>query len=215
MRALVLAGLGLSFSILFASASSWAQGAPPPPQQGYPGQAPYPYQPPGAYAQQQGAPPAKLRYQDGAAPPAGYHVEEHPRKGLVISGAVTLGTAYFLSATIGLSSSNPDDRWLLMPVFGPFVDMGARGSHSCGQNSSAVDCNLFEPIIRFYLAMDGIVQTAGGVLLLTGFLFQKKEFVSDTYYGLNAPGPRISSLIVLPQVTPASRFGLTLLGEIF
>jgi hypothetical protein len=209
MRALVLVGLGLSFSILLGSTSSWAQGAPPPAQ--------YPYYPPppGAYAQQPGAAPVKLRYQDGVAPPAGYHMEEHPRKGLVIGGAVTLGTAYFLSATIGLSSSNPDDRWLLMPVFGPFIDMGARGSHSCGPNSNAVDCNLFEPIIRFYLAMDGIVQTAGGVLLLSGFLFPKKEFVSDTYYGFVNHGPRLASWTVLPQVTPGSRLGLTLLGEIF
>jgi hypothetical protein len=224
----------LSFSILFAPMSGSAQVAPPrpPPPQGYPpppqgygqqppqgyGQQPPPYYapPPGAYPQQSLA-PAKLRYQDGVAPPAGYHIEEHPRKGLVVAGAVVLGTTYFISATIGLSSSNPDDRWLVVPIFGPFIDMGARGNHSCNTDtvSGNIDCNVFEPVIRFYLAFDGIAQTAGGVLLLTGFLFPKKEFVSDTYYGFHGKGPQIASWTLLPQVTPGSRYGLTLMGELF
>jgi hypothetical protein len=219
MAASVAVGLGSAT----ASAQA-AQPYPQPYQQPYPPpaqQAPYPYYqaPAQGYAPSPYVPPPspRLKYQEGMAPPHGYHIEENPRRGLVISGFVVLGTTYFLSATIGLSSSNSDDRWLLVPVFGPFVDIGARNEHGCGSTVTAsnVTCSVFDPVIKFYLAFDGIAQTAGAVLLMTGYLFPKKEFVSDTYYGVRSSGPRIATWNIVPQVTPGSRYGLMLRGELF
>src|SRR6266511_1504317 len=202
MRAFLHLGLAAS-AFMLASVTSHAQGTPPPAPASQPSVAPYPYYPPppGAYG-----PVAPPRFREGVPPPPGYHIEEHPRKGLVIAGSITFGTMYLLSSAIGLSSSNPDDRWLLLPIFGPFVDMAARSNHNCSSTLTAdsVECNVFEPIIRYYLALDGIVQTAGGVLLLTGFLFPKKEYVSDSYYGMDARGPRISSWVLTPQFVPGS-----------
>ena len=66
-----------------------------------------------------------------------------------------------------------------------------------------------------YLVLDGVVQAAGAVLLVTGLALQKKEFVSDTYYGAANRGPRFSLFSVTPDVVPGSRYGLTLRGAIF
>jgi hypothetical protein len=221
MRPLVAIAVALSCSVFFASTKSFGQGAPPakppsaqPPypyyQQPYP--QPYPYYQqaqPGTYG-----PSPTLPYREGSALPAGYHLEERPRKGLVIAGAVVLGTTYVLSASIGMASTNTADRWLLVPVFGPFMDLGARGSRTCTSASGEVDC-VFEPIIRIYLALDGVVQVAGAVLLTTGLVFRKKELVSDTYYGLSTGGPRITSWTVVPDVLPGSRYGLAFRGQLF
>jgi len=233
MRAPFRFGSGWLVSIWLASAASSAQGVPSPylppgapyPQPGSPGPypsyptAPYPpppapYGPPAAYGQPSFAP--RIKYKEGMAPPAGYHFEESPRKGLVIAGSITLGSTYFISALIGGSSTNRDDRWLLVPVFGPFVDFGERSSRGClTANSPNVDCELFEPVIQTYLILDGIAQTAGGVLLVLGFLLPKKEFVSDAYYGLSSGGPHVASWTVVPQVAPGMRYGVSLVGELF
>jgi hypothetical protein len=214
------------FAIALAPATSSAQSAPGP----YPpipytpgGMAPYPYYPPPnltpppTYVPPPGYSPyglnPRLKYEEGMPPPRGYHLEENPRKGLVISGALVLGGSYLFSALVGGTSSNTDDRWLLLPVFGPFFDIAARNAHGC--SSSDTGCNVFDPIIKFYLAVDGIAQVAGGVLLATGFIFPKKEYVSDTYYGRSARGPRIATWTVVPQVTPGARYGLMLRGEVF
>jgi len=221
MRASIFVGLAASISIGFASAGASAQTPQPYPPQPPPNYPYYPppqgYAPPPGYAPPQGSnyvppPPTKIKYQEGMAPPQGYHIEENPRKGLVIAGYVVLGSTYFLSATIGMSSSNPDDRWLLVPVFGPFVDLGARNSHGCSSGNTT--CEVFDPVIKTYLALDGAAQMAGAVLLTTGYLFTKKEFVSDTYYG-RASAPRVATWTVVPQVTPGSRYGLMLRGELF
>jgi hypothetical protein len=231
MRAPLVVGFAAAFSILLGPLTSSAQTSgpyPPAPyvQQGaYPPYPPYPppssapppgYVPPPGYAPYS-PPPPRIKYQAGMTPPPGYHLEENPRKGLVVSGSVVFGTFYFLSATIGLSSSNTDDRWLLVPVLGPFVDIGARNEHGCtaGATASSATCQVFDSVIKFYLAFDGIAQTAGAVLLMTGFLLPKKEFVSDTYYGWKSGTPRVATWTVVPQVTPGSRYGLMLRGELF
>jgi hypothetical protein len=224
MRAHLLAGIAASLSIGLGSAEASAQAAQPypPPYPPPPQQAPYPYYqqtPPPGYAPAPYVPPPapRIKYQEGMAPPHGYHIEENPRRGLVISGYVVLGTTYFLSATIGLSSSNSDDRWLLVPVFGPFIDLGARNQHGCDSNvtASSVTCNVFDPVIKTYLALDGVAQATGALLLTLGYALPKKEFVSDSYYGSRSPGTGIASWTVVPQVTPGSRYGLMLRGELF
>lgn len=226
MRAIRRVTLGLGLSLVLTSASSWAQQPYPPPPaapgtppQGYP--PPYPgapYAPPPYGAPQYYAPPpqgfgyvpppARIPYREGESHP-GYHVEERPIKGLVISGYVVLLVPYGLSAAVGLSSTSDSDRWLLLPIAGPFADIASR-SNRC---SDDVAC-IFEPLVRITLAMDGIMQTAGGVLLLTGYLLPKKEWVSDQLY-TSGSLPRVTSWSVSPRVFEGSKPGLVLSGEIF
>jgi hypothetical protein len=228
MRPSSVVGLATSFSIWLASVGASAQAGPQyPAPYAQPG-APYPYyvappppmMPPPAYGPQYTQPsyaPPRIKYQEGMAPPRGYHLEENPRRGLVVAGSVVLGTTYFLSAMIGISSGNKDDRWLMLPLFGPFFDIAARNEHGCsgGSTASNAACEVFDPIIKFYLAMDGVAQTAGGILLATGFIFPKKEFVSDTYYGARPNPPLVATWTVVPQVIPGSRYGLMLRGALF
>jgi hypothetical protein len=223
MRAPLLVGLAALAAAALASTSSAAQskpypGIPFPPEGGFP---PYPYYPPPnatppnyvpppQYVPPTYGPSPRIKYVEGMATPPGYHLEENPRKGLVIAGAVVLGTTYALSAMIGAASSNSDDRYLMIPVAGPFFDLAARGNHGC----ATTGCDVFDPVIKTYLALDGAAQTAGGILLAMGFIFQKKEFVSDSYYGRTS-SPAVATWTVVPQVAPGSRYGLMLRGALF
>src|SRR5262245_51887322 len=98
MRLRVLVSLAASVSVWLASAASSAQPYPPAPYAAPNAPSPYPYYPPPAYGPPpayvpppQYAPPTyapspRIKYEPGMAPPRGYHLEENPRKGLVISG---------------------------------------------------------------------------------------------------------------------------------
>jgi hypothetical protein len=228
MRAIHCITLGAGVSILVTSSSSWAQKAPPPPAapaaapaqpypaQPPPGAAPYPsppygapppyYGPPPQGAYGYAPPPVRIPYHEGESHP-GYHLEENPRKGLVISGAVVFGVPYFLSVTVGLSSSNSADRWLLVPVFGPLATLAAR-SNKCTDDVSCV----FEPVIRIYLAFDFVTQATGALLFSLGFALPKKEFVIDQRYG---SAFQLKSWAVAPRIFEGSKPGLVLSGEIF
>ncbi len=226
MRAIPCITLRVGISIFLTSSSLWAQRpAPPPPApapplaaQPYPGQPPYaasyprppygaqPYYgpPPYGYVPR----PARIPYNEGPVPP-GYHLEEGPRKGLVISGAVVFGVPYLLSATIGLSSSNTADRWLLLPVFGPHAALASR-SNRCSDDVACV----FEPIVRIYLALDFVTQATGALLFGLGFAFLKKEFVIDQAYP-SGSAFRLKSWALAPRIFEGSKPGLALSGEIF
>jgi hypothetical protein len=177
---------------------------------------PYAAPPPTApYAPAPSDPAARLRYREGVASPPGYHLEESPQKGLVISGAVVLGTTWLLSAAIGATSTNSSDRWLFLPVAGPFADLVARGTRdSCTGSGDVISCS-HDSVVLFYLAVDGIVQTTGGVLLLMGFVSPKKEYVGTASNGSNERGPRIVSWTITPQLAHGSQFGLALTGTVF
>ena len=150
----------------------------------------------------------RIPYREGEFHP-GYHIEENPIKGLVISGYVVLLVPYGISLMIGLSTKSDSDRWLLLPVVGPFGDMASR-SKAC---SDDVGC-FFEPLARIMLVMDGIMQSTGAILLVTGYLFPKKEWVSDHAY-TSGSLPRLTSWRLSPRLFQGSTPGLALTGEIF
>lgn len=181
----------------------------PPAYQGYPaypGYTPYP-----TYTYQ--APPTRLRYVEGMAPPAGYHFEENPNRGLVMSGLIVFLVPYTLSATIGLSSKNEADRWLLVPVVGPVADSNAR-SNNCGNSTAgqAFDCAV-EPVVRTYLVIDTLMQATGAILFTMGYLFPKKEFVSNYLVGERKVPPLAWS--IAPHFDHQGRIGVTVGGTIF
>src|SRR5262249_48225009 len=89
----------LSFALLLPSSVARAQVAPAPappsvqtlpPVQTPPPQAPPPQAPP-PQAPQRG------QWRPGDPAPPGYHVEEKPRTGLVVAGAILAGVPYFFS----------------------------------------------------------------------------------------------------------------------
>ena len=196
-----------AFVSMLTTRDAGAQGVPqqPIPAQPAPAAAPPPAAPP-AYAQppqvdpgyaQPGQPgyqwraqPMEMRYVEGRPIPPGYHVETRLRRGLVVSGPIIFGVPYLLSMSVAASSKYTPDRWLYAPVVGPFVNLATR-SDDCNPNTTSgsgttVVCSG-ESGTRFFLMLDGLMQTAGATLLILGVALPQTLLVRDDapYTGAN------------------------------
>jgi hypothetical protein len=144
------------------------------------------------YPQARGAlpPGMELPYEEGDQIPAGYRLRHQPRRGLIIAGAVLTGTFWTLSMT-GAAEDNFDHKsgFLVLPVLGPWLMLAAGGARDrdC-ETSDSGHCGD-EPATRALLVLDGLVQTAGAAMLISGIAFPRKRLVrSDVTIGL-APSP--------------------------
>jgi hypothetical protein len=189
----------LFLAVVGVARTASAQGGPPP-SPAYPTYPVYPVV----------ARPLVLRYEPGSAPPPGYHFEENPRKGLIVAGALTFGVPYLISLTIGGASRHEADRWLLLPVVGP-VGTLTYGTRDCDRDRG-LECagNI---LIVVGLAFDLAAQTAGAILFTMGYVFPKKQWVSDVDVARGSTRPFAWS--ILPRVDGAGRVGLTFMGTIF
>jgi hypothetical protein len=99
-----------------------------------------------------------LPYKEGDPIPPGYEVSSRPRRGLIIGGAVTLGTTWLLSvltASIVESIGRENPLWpLYLPVVGPFIAIGTAESEGVG---------------TLYLVIDGVAQAGGLAMIIAGF----------------------------------------------
>ena len=113
--------------------------------------------------------PREIRdWEEGDRVPAGYHEEKRMRRGLVIGGAVTLGTMWMLSALV--ASSDEDATALWAPVVGPWIQYANTRERDSGT--------------RFILAVDGIAQVGGAAMLIAGIASQKTVLIRDDLAGL-------------------------------
>lgn len=217
MRDFQLVRLSLGASVLCLSAA-WASlaaaqtapapaayppaAAPAPTYAGYPPPAAYPPPPPGyAYA----APgyagyPTRLRAPDsvpyeGGPVPAGYHVEERPRRGLLIGGPIILGVPYVLGLAVASGGNFPNSTgWLVVPGIGPWLTLGLRhkSSSTCSDSSSLGDCvdTTLDGATRTFLVIDGFMQTAGAVMTIIGIASPRQVIARDFVGSLHfAPSP--------------------------
>ncbi len=151
-----------------------------PPGYAPPGYAPPGYAPPG-YAPPGYAPPAienekraarVLPYEEGEPVPDGYRVESRSHRGLLIGGAATLGSTWFLSVLIGafidslnngFGGNRESVAWpLYIPVFGPFIGIPVFDSSGSG---------------TFFLLIDGFAQAAGVGMIIGGALTTQKRLI--------------------------------------
>jgi hypothetical protein len=150
-----------------------------PPMQGDPNQG---YGPPPGYAAGWRAQPLEMKYVEGRPIPAGYHLETRARRGLVVSGPIIFGVPYLLSMSVAASSHYQPDRWLYAPVVGPFVNLATRAD-DCDPNNSSGSSNVTvcsgDSGIRFFLMLDGLMQTAGATLLVLGLALPQHLLVRD------------------------------------
>jgi hypothetical protein len=132
----------------------------------------------------------EMKYVEGKPIPPGYHVETRVRKGLVVSGPIIFGVPYLLSMSVAASSKYEPDRWLYAPVFGPFVNLASRSDecnpNGTGSTSTTVTC-AGDSSTRFFLMLDGLMQTAGATLLILGLALPQTIVVRDDapYTGKN------------------------------
>jgi hypothetical protein len=155
--------------------------------------------------------PLVLPYNATRPPPPGYRLEENPRKGLIVAGALTFGVPYLISLTIGGASRHEADRWLLLPVVGPVGSL-TYGTRGCDRDDDAGKC-AGDILIVVGLAFDLAAQTAGAILFTMGYVFPKKQWVNDYDVARRAPTPFTWS--VSPRVDGAGRVGFTVNGTIF
>ena len=174
-----------------------AQGAPAAPPAGYPYPPPppgygygYPYPPPPGYAYPgyaptyQRRPPDVLPYQGGPVP-SGYHLEERPRKGLIISGALLTGVPWAIGLAAVSGSNFPNSSgWLVVPALGPWLTLAARHDNRCSSNDYCYDDGL-NSAARTMLVLDGLVQTAGAVMFVVGIASPAKVVARDLSYNLH------------------------------
>jgi hypothetical protein len=162
--------------------------APPPPPPGY-----YPPPPPmpppyGGYPRG----PARLRYEPGDPIPAGYHVVHRARNGLVIAGTVMFLVSYGIAFSVAMIDDFKDQTsWLAVPIAGPWLMMYNRSRPDCnGDTGSGCVEQGLETILRFYLAIDGLVQAAGVGMLSFGMAGRDVLVRDDSYAKVHLlPGP--------------------------
>jgi len=177
---------------------------------GAPAQAPPPAYPPPYYA----APPpygayprgpARLRYEEGDPIPPGYHVVHRARQGLVIARTIGFGLSYGIALSVAMIDDfNDETSWLTVPIAGPWLMMYNRSQPNCdSQTGTGCVEQSLETVLRFYLAIDGVAQAAGAVMLGFGIAGRKLLVRDDGY----------ASVRILPARLGASGYGAMLAGR--
>jgi hypothetical protein len=118
----------------------------------------------------------------GGPVPSGYHVEERPRRGLVIAGTVVLAVPYGLGLAIAGGENFPNGSgWLIVPGIGPWLTLLTRNKSGDCSNSNFNDCvdNGVDDTVRTFLILDGLMQTGGAVMLIAGLAAPKKVVARD------------------------------------
>lgn len=111
-----------------------------------------------ASAQVRGNPrPVQIPYEEGAPVPPGARVVHRARAGMISAGASVFGTVWLFSAmlgTVGSSQRAGVAAWMSVPIVGPFIYAStATGVSGLGGTM---------------LALDGVLQGAGLVVLIVG-----------------------------------------------
>lgn len=217
----------LAAGLARAQAPAPAAAAPPPayaPPGAYDQQQPYqqqPYQGYGAYPPPAAYPPATTNYQvlypqrRGALPPGmelpyhegdpipdGYRLVTRPRTGLIRGGLLTMGIPWALSVSIA-AGVNWDNKsgYLLVPGLGPWLMLLAGGASPQCTNSTSDYCVDTSGALRTLLVMDGIVQTAGLVMLASGLYFPSRRLIRNDV-----------TVSMMPSRVGADGYGLGLHG---
>lgn len=123
----------------------------------------------------------------------GYRLVEEPVRGLLISGYLVTGIGYGLGV-LGAAAADfaNESSWMLVPVVGPWLTLGAREYAECknedtdGDGSTDYDAECTQDgLVIAGLIMDGMMQTAGATLLLLGYVIKKKKLIrEDLHVGI-------------------------------
>jgi hypothetical protein len=144
------------------------QPQPPPPQATVVQTAPQP--PPPQVVTVPPPPPASTTTTTAApyAPPgndqyAESSVEHRPNKTMLKTGLGIFVVSYAASGIAGLASSHDSDGYLLVPLVGPWLDLGNRGcaNGGCGDHDTAA---------KAAIVTSGIFQTVGALLTVGSFI---------------------------------------------
>jgi hypothetical protein len=128
-------------------------------------------------------PPRVIEWNEGEIIPPGYRKGTRIRMSLVISGSVLFGTAWLPSVITGSFFVGDNSRFCggtFDPTTGQYVD-----NTNCGASPATLMIPIVGPwiaatsteakqgVLKFWLAFDGLQQTAGVALLIAGFAAPK------------------------------------------
>jgi hypothetical protein len=118
------------------------------------------------------APAPTLAPSRAVVPPVTFVVQEtRPDANLIGSGVLLLGLSYGASVIIGATSGRQEDKHLYVPVAGPWIDLARRAP--CLDDSCPHETGN-----KILLVADGIIQGAGLLQILGGFLFPETRYVT-------------------------------------
>jgi len=130
--------------------------------------------------------PEVLPYRDGQYVPPGYHLEERPIKPAIITGWVLTAVPYITGLLVTATSGFPNRSALLVvPWAGPWLTLGLRENrcdttYDDEYEDPPEDTGCMEDVaVGMVLVFDGMVQAAGGTLLLIGYTVTKTKMVRD------------------------------------
>jgi hypothetical protein len=128
-------------------------------------------------------------YRVGETVPTGGRIETTMSAPFIAVGASALGVGYVPSLLIGVTSAREADRALLVPVFGPFLDLALRGKCVPPPADAPTDVPGFEggldpcgveDVNRAALIAAGVTQLVGAVFLGFGLL-PRPAYVRDLH----------------------------------
>lgn len=126
-----------------------------------------------------------------------------PNRPLLKSGAWTLGLSYVPALIVGIESDLPEDRYLLVPVAGPWVDLAKRDCPTCEH----------ETMNKVLLAADGIFQGIGSLQIIGSFLFFERTETTVVSRRKPSDGQKSDfSLRLSPKRYSGGGFGLNAIG---
>ena len=140
----------------------------------------YPPPPYGMYAKPMRIPDS-YPYEGGPVP-AGFHVEQRPRRGLIIAGSLVLGIPWAIGLSIASGSNFPNQSgWLAVPALGPWITLASRRNDTCTSYSTGTTCfdNGTTSATRTFLVLDGLMQVGGTVMLVVGLASPTKVIARD------------------------------------
>ena len=168
--------------------------------------------PPGGFGQSYGQPAlagmgkSELPYEKGEAVPVGYHVEPRYDKTMLVTGAAIFGGFYVPSALLATWSGNSADRWLFVPIVGPWIDVFTRAGCDKAHDVDYACAN--QTAYGVLLVIDGIAQAAGATIFSIAVATPRHVLARD-------PAVASAAGTVALRLTPAlgrSGWGLTLSG---
>jgi hypothetical protein len=121
----------------------------------------------------------ELPYEEGDPIPAGYRVREQKRRGLIIAGSIVTGIPWMISLTAAVAADYDNKSgFLVIPALGPWLMLAAGGAsdRDCAGDGF---CSGSRSGLRATLVLDGLMQTAGAIMFVSGFAFPRHRLVRN------------------------------------
>jgi hypothetical protein len=106
------------------------------------------------------------RYTPGDTVPGQGKVEERRKLSALVLGGIFLVMGYGPAVYVGATSPLKQDRLLVLPVLGPWIDILARPK--CNSGNTPIDPCTGESLAKAAVITSGIVQAIGTVLFVVG-----------------------------------------------